>query len=198
MAAVMCYEPKASKAQFLPLNFEDSIEEVPEKKMAPDALPGCPCEAKLPNPKAADFENDDDATLLARLIFGEARGESRSFKSEVAYSVLNRTGKDKWWGNSLREVIFCPGAYLSFTDINRAKMLDPLAYEDEEVWKECFEVAQEVLQNPKPTNRATHFCGALSLPHWAYLDKEETLPRKPSLVLTKTNGGKINFYELEK
>lgn len=195
MASAMCYSPRQeTKADFLPYNLEESIEEETL------AEPSCSCEPeyRLPNPKADNFENDNDTILLARLIFGEARGESRRFKQEVAYAVLNRTGKNNWWGNTLREVVFCPGAYSCLKDINRAKMLNPLAYEDEEVWKECFEVAQEVLQKQNPTNRATHFCGAWALQHWAYLDRDETLPRKPALVLTKINGERMNFYKLEK
>src|SRR3990172_11650609 len=52
-----------------------------------------------------------DINLFAKLLYGEARGQSDELKRDIAYSVINRTGKQKWWGNTLDEVIKKPYQY---------------------------------------------------------------------------------------
>ncbi|MBI4919253.1 cell wall hydrolase, partial [archaeon] len=124
----------------------------------------------LPNPKVENFDQDD-VTLLARLIFGEARGESREVKNSIAYSVLNRTGNHKWWGHTLKEVILKPSQYTCFSqeDQNYNKIIDPLNNETPSVWRECVEVSHFVLSNPKndTSNGATHYHILSVNPTWA-------------------------------
>lgn len=57
----------------------------------------------------------DDYTLLARLIHGEARGESYIGKVAVGAVVLNRVKSSKF-PNSVAGVIFQPGAFTAVAD----------------------------------------------------------------------------------
>jgi N-acetylmuramoyl-L-alanine amidase len=57
-----------------------------------------------------------DAELLARLIFGEARGESDIGKLAVAHVVFNRVKDGRRYGKNLREVIFRPWQFSCFND----------------------------------------------------------------------------------
>ena len=57
--------------------------------------------------------NEEDIDILARTIYGEARGESLSGQEAVASVVLNRVKFAKckgryWWGNTIAEVCRCP------------------------------------------------------------------------------------------
>src|SRR3989344_3557096 len=95
----------------------------------------------------SDFSQDSDETLLARMLFGEARSCSLQEKIHIAYTAINRTrdGK-KWNGENLREVILCPKQYSCFNDgdPNLPKLRDPLKC-DKEQWKECLQVASFVI-----------------------------------------------------
>src|SRR3990167_1659562 len=92
-----------------------------------------------------EFEADDDVTLLARLIWGEARGERLAGKLAVARTVLNRLppiGQSRWWGNTVREVMLWPAQYSCFNDehlrrgLMRGSVLEPLA------WRDCVDAAR--------------------------------------------------------
>lgn len=56
-----------------------------------------------------------DLVDLARLIHGEARGESYTGKVAVAAVVLNRV-KTKIFGNTIQDVIYQPGAFTAVSD----------------------------------------------------------------------------------
>lgn len=151
--------------------------------------------ANLPNPATTALELDDDTTLLARLIFGEARGETKEFKKTIAYTVLNRTGKHKWWGHTLKEVILKPFQYSCFNknNPNYEKVLNPLASENLSVWRECMEVAIYVLTHPEEdtSNGATHYHTSQVKPAWS-------LKKKPVKILRHKNSGKTLFYKLDR
>jgi N-acetylmuramoyl-L-alanine amidase len=113
------------------------------------------------NYKTKDFSNDSDRVLLARMIFGEARGCSEIEKIAVAYTAMNRLrdGK-KWNGERIREVILCPFQYSCFNseDKNREKLMNPESGEPE-AWKECLKISERVLSREisDPTKGATHY-----------------------------------------
>ena len=142
-----------------------------------------------------NFENDSDEVLLARLIYGEARGESIWIKRAIADSVINRTGKNKWWGNTLREVILKENQYSCFNknDPNRIKLLNPTKYDKLRVWEVCLIVAMETLpmDNNDDSNGATHYYDtSIKEPEWAR-------NKKPVKVIKTKNGRKIKFYCLD-
>lgn len=111
-----------------------------------------------------DFYDDPEEILLARLIFGEARGQPQEAKIWIAWSVINRI-EAKAWPNTLYEVILQPAQYDPFkpNDPNYPKIIDPLKEADSQTvqaWRKCYGIARiavnKEIENP---TSATHFHG---------------------------------------
>tara|TARA_Y100000310_G_scaffold338258_1_gene427407 strand:+ start:768 stop:1466 length:699 start_codon:yes stop_codon:yes gene_type:complete len=143
--------------------------------------------------KIANFSKDDDKSLLARMIFGEARNCSETERVAVGYSAINRVNDGKRWnGETISEVLLKDWQYSCFNknDPNRNKLLNPEAY-DAESFYECLEVAEEILSGKlkDPTNGATHYFNPASAnPSWA--DKLEKIGK----IKTEKGISKHEFY----
>ncbi|MDR1615758.1 MAG: spore cortex-lytic enzyme [Syntrophomonadaceae bacterium] len=87
-----------------------------------------------------------DLKLLARLIYGEARGESFEGQVAVAAVALNRYYSGKF-GNSVRGVIFQPGAFTAVSD--GQYYLTPNAT--------AYEAARAALNGWDPTGSALYY-----------------------------------------
>ena len=108
-----------------------------------------------------NFEKDSDKVLLARMLFGEARGCSYDEKIAVGYSVLNRVDDGKKWnGESVGGVVLCPWQYSCFNknDVNLPKIKSPEKY-DKESWQECLKASGDVLNDeyPELNKGQTHY-----------------------------------------
>ena len=121
--------------------------------------------------KTRDFSKDTDKTLLARMIFGEARNCSHEEKVAIAYTALNRnTDGEEWNGeDNLHEVLLMPKQYSCFNDNdpNRKKVMNPERY-DRRAFRECLQVADEVMHNMYPTlNKGqNHYHTRKTNPKW--------------------------------
>lgn len=62
------------------------------------------------------FDALSEIELLARCIYGEARGEPDAGKLAVAHVVLNRVRANGFYGKSVREVILKPWQFSCFND----------------------------------------------------------------------------------
>ena len=107
--------------------------------------------------KVIVFSKDNDITLLARCIFGEARSESEETKAAVGYIVKNRvTEKDR----SYYDVILQKKHFSCFNknDPNYKKVQDPEKY-DKKQWKDCLRVSKKVIEGKikNPIGNATHY-----------------------------------------
>ncbi len=143
--------------------------------------------------KISDFSQDNDESLLARMIFGEARNCSEIERTAVGYSAINRVNDGKRWnGETINEVLLKDKQYSCFNknDPNREKMLDPESY-DSNSFYECLEIAGDILSGEleDPTNGATHYFNpAVVAPSWA--NKLE----KVGKIDTKRGLSKHEFY----
>lgn len=121
----------------------------------------------MPNPYSEQKVSAKDEVLLARLIFGEARGSSRELKIAVAQTALNRTKNKKC---SLEGVILQPYQFSCFNknDPNYNKVWNPEKYEIK-AWKECLELAKEILDNKYQdlSQGANHYHTDKVNPNWA-------------------------------
>lgn len=128
--------------------------------------------------------SQSDINILAKTLFGEARGESEEEKIAVAQVVLNRV-KDKRWPNTLEEVILQPKQFSCFNanDLNQPKVQNPEKYESG-AWKECLRISRNVLDGKYKdiSQGANHYC--TNNPCWA---KNQT----PLLTI-----GKTKFFKL--
>lgn len=98
-----------------------------------------------------DYSTDKDYEILARLIFGEARGESDKEKAAVAYTVINRANDGKRWnGESIKESALVKSQYSCFNegDANQKKVQNPMEYEPQ-AFKDCLKIAYEALYTKK-------------------------------------------------
>ena len=115
----------------------------------------------MPIPNANDFSGVSDDVLLGMLVFGEVRNAPAYIQEMVAHTAYNRSGKNKWWGRTLRDVILKPEQYKCFGDHNREKMLHPTQHEPLAVWARCYGSAQRAgrqeQQGVDLTGDATHF-----------------------------------------
>jgi len=122
-----------------------------------------------------NFNDDSEQIILARAIFGEARGESKEGKIGVGWVIRNRVDNPRWWGDSYPTVILKPAQFSAFnpTDVNYQFVVNPLHTNnpsDENAWYESYEIAGQILNNEvdDPTKGADHFYSAdIAPPSWA-------------------------------
>jgi uncharacterized protein (TIGR02594 family) len=102
-----------------------------------------------------------DQIILARTIYGEARGEQADGKAAVASVVLNRAKIGGWYGHSIEEVCLKRKQFSCWNanDPNRAIIKDMEAHEGDQTFDRCFDLsAQAILgQLDDKTGGATHF-----------------------------------------
>ena len=107
--------------------------------------------------------------LLARCIWGEARGEIAAGKLAIAHVVLNRTLKQSWMGSTIREVILKPYQFSCFNDgdpnAKKLAVIDP----SDKAFSECLLIANLACDGYTidPTGGATHYHAKSCKPAWA-------------------------------
>lgn len=115
-----------------------------------------------------------DLDVLARTIWGEARGEGRAGQEAVAAVILNRVRLAEerggwWWGRSVAEVCRRPWQFSCWNenDPNRAKV--EAVTPANQSFACCREVARRALAGElaDPTGGATHYHAKSILPPWA-------------------------------
>jgi N-acetylmuramoyl-L-alanine amidase len=109
------------------------------------------------------------ADILARTLYGEARGESVRGKEAVACVIMNRVRKPRWWGKSVEEVCRRPWQFSCWnrTDPNCAKIQQ--VDDGDRVFRICVRIAQRAIAGviDDPTKGATHYHTRNVLPDWA-------------------------------
>jgi len=154
------------------------------------------------NPKwAGDFYDDPPEILLARLIFGEARGQSKEEKLAVAWVVKNRfLSQISDFGFNYHEVILKnDGVRYQFSPMNPSEpdnfpvLIDPLKIDNsltKAAWSDSYEAATAIISGKisDPTEGAVFF-------HSQDLSKEEFLKAVPRAVYIKEIGN-FFFYKL--
>ena len=116
----------------------------------------------------------NDLDVLARTIFGEARGELLGGKIAVAHVVLNRVAAKRWFGRTIKEVCLKPYQFSCWNenDPNRNLLLR-VEYRDP-TFRSCWEVAAAVIDGryPDVTLGSCHYHTTSVRPDWA----EDKLP----------------------
>ena len=112
----------------------------------------------------------DDLSVMARTVFGEARGEPHDGRMAVAHVILNRARAGGWWGHGISEVCLKRWQFSCWNpgDPSRARLFQ-VELDDRDLLgcaRACIEALSGV---PDPTAGATHY-HALKLPtppRWA-------------------------------
>ena len=109
------------------------------------------------------------ADILARTLYGEARGEPPMGKVAVASVILNRVAANSWYGGTVEEVCLKPFQFSTWNknDPNLPKI--KAVTESDPVFAECLFVAKYALAGlfEDPTNGATHYHASGVTPNWA-------------------------------
>lgn len=117
---------------------------------------------------------DRDIDVLARTIYGEARGEPVRGKEAVACVILNRVRRAKrrggyWWGEDIESVCLKPWQFSCWNDEdpNREKLLKVTGANS--VFKTCQRVARRAVGGAikDPTEGATHYHNVRIEPPWS-------------------------------
>ncbi len=148
----------------------------------------------LPNTadeKAAALYTELEIDVLARTIWGEARGEGLSGMNAVACVILNRVEAARklggyWWGNNVMQVCQKPYQF-SCWNKNDANYKKLILVDDEDIY---FASAKRVARRAMlgflkdESKGATHYHARNILPDWAR-------ERKPTAMI-----GRHVFYKL--
>lgn len=107
--------------------------------------------------------------VLARTLWGEARGEGRDGMRGVASVICNRTSRPGWWGRSIAEVCLKPWQFSCWleSDPNRVKLL--AVDGRDRAYATALSVATDALAGilPDYTFGATHYHAVDCAPDWA-------------------------------
>ncbi len=112
--------------------------------------------------------------LLARTIYGEARGESVRGKEAIAAVILNRVQRSNdrggyWWGNDLAGVCLKPWQFSCWnSDDPNCEKIKKVSMENR-VFQSCIRIARRAVAGTlgDPTGGATHYHGRTANPPWA-------------------------------
>ncbi|MFA7431531.1 MAG: cell wall hydrolase [Rhodospirillaceae bacterium] len=136
----------------------------------------------------------DPVEVLARTLYGEARGESLAGKEAVACVILNRVARAQerggayWWGRDVVGVCLKPWQFSCWnpTDPNRAKLL--AVTDATRAFRACRSVAERAVAGmvEDKTGGATHYHTRTVTPAWSR-------GRAPSAVI----GGHLFFNDVE-
>ena len=110
-----------------------------------------------------------DLDILARTVWGEARGETWEGRLAVAYTVVNRAKARRWWGHmedenirnhSISAVCLYPAQFSCWSpgDPNRQKM-ERLTLAGDSMFRECLAAAVAAAYGLEvsPAGKATHY-----------------------------------------
>lgn len=117
-----------------------------------------------------------DLEVLARTIWGEARGEKKEGMAAVASVILNRTRKGGWFGETITQVCKKPWQFSCWNqdDPNCQKMLEITDMDPQ--YAQALIIAQKAVDGelPDSTGGATHYHEYKILPKWAESMKKTT------------------------
>ena len=109
------------------------------------------------------------ADILARTLWGEARGEPVRGIEAVAAVVMNRVRRGGWWGDTVESVCRKRWQFSCWNanDPNRAKL--ERVSEDDRRFRICLRIARRAIAGSvdDPTGGATHYHARGLLPAWA-------------------------------
>ena len=108
-----------------------------------------------------ELNNDTTRLILARTLYGEARGEGREGMEAVAAVILYRANNPGWWGRDIRSVCLKPWQFSCWNenDPNRALILSKWPGQGDPVFEIALDVADQAMagQLADRTDGASHY-----------------------------------------
>ena len=116
----------------------------------------------------------DETDILARTLYGEARGEGLIGLEAVACVVLNRAKLSKernvkWWGRTIKEVCLKPFQFSCWNPENPQLEKILSVSENDAEFRLCLRIAKKAITGflPDITHGATHYHAKSVSPAWA-------------------------------
>jgi len=127
-----------------------------------------------PRDPGARIPHDRATEILARTIYGEARGESVRGKEAIAAVIMNRVNLANrkggyWWGRTIEDVCGKPWQFSCWNDNDpNRKKIEKVGPENR-VFRSCIRIARRAAAGTleDPTRGATHYHTFSSRPPWA-------------------------------
>lgn len=118
---------------------------------------------------------NEEADILARTIYGEARGESLSGQEAIASVILNRVDFSRrrgcyWWGNTIKEVCLQPWQFSCWNENDPNCKIIRNVSESDLGFCICKRIALRAISGllEDTTTRATHYHTRNVRPKWAF------------------------------
>lgn len=137
------------------------------------------------------FGHLSDTELMALVIYGEARGESREGKIAVGSVILERVDHRKWDGETIHDVCLMPYQFSCLLPADPNFQILKLIAGDwttkfmrSTVLQECYQVAEGLINGdiPRAGKIAEHHCC-----QYKTIDCEASWARKMKKILTVGN-----------
>jgi hypothetical protein len=100
----------------------------------------------------------DDIEILARTLWGEARGDGETGMRAVGCVIMNRVKNPSWWGNDVESVCLQPKQFTCWNkgDPNREKLLAVTVTDS--TFALAMKIAEEILAGARDvTDGADHY-----------------------------------------
>jgi len=111
----------------------------------------------------------DPVDVMARTIWGEARGEGRAGMEAVGNVIMNRANNPRWWGRDVISVCQAPWQFSAWNpdDINRRLLL--AVTEADAQFRTCLEIARSGIGGTlrDHTHNSDHFHEQSIRPLWS-------------------------------
>lgn len=129
-----------------------------------------------------EMPSGDDVLILARTIFGEARGEPEDGQEAVAEVVLNRS-KSGRYPSSVTEVCLQPSQFSCWnaSDPNRKRIIGLMPNAGDERFEKCLAIAAAALagQHRQLSAKVLHYhATSISSPSWVRDSPQRVMERK--------------------
>ena len=119
--------------------------------------------------KYAFTDENREIDLLARTIYGEARGEGERGMQAVANVIMNRVNAGRWYGKTVEDVVLKPYQFSCWNekDPNRRVIME--VTETNATFKKAKDISRRAVSDTLPdiTGGATHYHAASITPYWA-------------------------------
>jgi len=88
-----------------------------------------------------DLDRFSDQEIVARTLYGEARGEGYLGQQGVCNVIFNRAAKPGWWGTNPRDCALHPYQFSCWnnSDPNRSKIV--AVTPEDSIYAQCYDIA---------------------------------------------------------
>jgi hypothetical protein len=111
----------------------------------------------------------DEVDIMARTIYGEARGEDSKGKAAVGWVIKNRATQGGWWGDDIKEVCLKPYQFSCWNPADPNRKIIGIVGNSDRVFAQCLAIATGVIRGeiPDPTSEANHYHTLSVKPFWS-------------------------------